>query len=239
MAGELFIADKATLDVVNTKVGNSNDTDATTVVGSIMGKLNKNIEDLNTLSAIMTDERGKSIDDIKEKVNSILINDERKGFTVDDLITNKKYVMKTVALPSSTTLASVLETTAKGYLYLAVMSYGGDEYNSNTMELVVTVDDVVICNKKIVNPVETNTTGIITADSLMRGYAGNMYMAPTGNTQFSFAPNTTVELPSSTQSTTPAIIYLPKPVRINSSIKIEGRTSGSFTQYCSFIYELD
>lgn len=239
MAGEIFIADKATLDTINTKVGNASDTGGSTSAGSLMSKINKNISDTANLAGIMTSTRGGYIDNVNTKVNALAANMDRKGFIAAELITTKKFVMRTVDLPAATNMTNMLNITGSGYLYLAVMSYGGDEYNTNTMEMTVTSDGIVICNKKISNPTADGTTGIITPNALLRGYGGDYYLAPSGNSRFNFANNSIMESPSSAQSTSQAIIYIPKPVRFTNGLKLDGRVSGSYPQYCSFMYELD
>ena len=239
MAGEIFIADKATLDAVNSKVGAAGDTGGSATAGSIMAKLNKNISDASNMAKIMTSARGGYIDNINTKVNSLASNNTRKGFTAAELITNKKYVMSTVAIPATTTMTDILNLTGSGYLYFALASYSGDEYNSKTIEMTLTVDNIVICNKKIINPTETGTTGLVTPDGLFRSYGGGFYLAPTGNPNFQFTNNSVMEPPSTAQSTSAAIIYIPKPVRFTGSVKISARVSGQYTENCSFMYELD
>ncbi len=239
MAGEIYIADKVTLDAVNTKVGTASDTGGTTSAGSLMAKMNKNIADTANLAGVMTSTRGGYIDNINNKVNTIAANNERKGFTAADLITNNKYVMRTTAIPATTTMTDILSITGSGYLYFALASYSGDEYNNKTIEMTLTVDNIVLCNKKITNPTENGTTGLVTPNGLFRGYGGGFYLAPTGNTNFQFTNNGIMEPPSTAQSTSQNLIYIPKPVRFTGSIKISARVSGQYSEYCSFMYELD
>ena len=239
MAGEIYIADKITLDAVNTKVGTASDTGGTTSAGTVMAKLNKNIADAASMAGIMTSTRGGYIDNINTKVNTLAANNDRKGFTAADLITNKKYVLNTVALPAATSSQNILTINGSGYLYLAVASYSGDEYNTNVIDFTITVDNIVICKKQISSPTETGTTGLITPNGLIRSDGGGFYMSPSGNTNFNFTNNRVIMAPSSSTNTSQAFVYLPKPVRFTSSFKLEGRISGSYDQYCSFMYELD
>lgn len=237
MAGEIYIADKVTLDAVNTKVGTASDTGGTTSAGTLMAKMNKNISDTANLAGVMTSTRGGYIDNINSKVNAMAANNERKGFTAADLITNKKFVLNTVNLPTGSTMQTLLNISGSGYLYLAVASYSGDEYNTKTIDFTVTVDGIVICNKSIVNPYNDASIGVISNGALMRNDDGSI-LNPYSDIRFRITTSS-MEAPSSVNSKNASIIYLPKPVRFVNSLKLNGKVSGSDPQYCSFMYELD
>lgn len=59
------IADKDTLDSVNTKVGTTSDTGGTASAGSLMAKLNKIITDITTFVGNWTSTRAGYIDNIR------------------------------------------------------------------------------------------------------------------------------------------------------------------------------
>lgn len=163
---------------------------------------------------------------------------ERESFTVADLITNNKLKIVNVTIPVGTSVSNLINITGSGLLYLAVMSYSGDEYNTDEIFSTVTVDNIVICDKRITQPGESNTTGVVTPQGIVKHPFYVTSLGPRGNSNFLFNSVNYIAAPKSQLDTTTDLVYVPKPIRFTSSLKITGRTKVNTANF-SCIYELD
>ena len=163
---------------------------------------------------------------------------ERESFTVADLITNNKLKIVNITIPVGASVSDLINITGSGLLYLATMSYSGDEHNTNEIFSTVTVDNIVICNKQISQPGASNTTGVITPQGIVKHPFNLTTLGPRGNNNFSFNSVNYITEPKSQLDTTTDLIYVPKPIRFTSSLKITGRATVDASNF-SCIYELD
>lgn len=241
---KMYIADKGTLDSVKSAIGDKNDAAS---VGSVMAKLNGVLSDLSSIVNTWNSTRAGYVDNTNTKINEVnnklsamtQVGASREYFTPAQILTEKKFVIQTVSIPVSTGVPRIMSVTGPGILYAATMSYAGSDVSNNVTRSIVTVDGSTLLSKYIGGVNTSNTVGIITAP-VIANY-GEIKFHPQAS---QYNPvlaynriNITVPV-SATDVSTNAISYLPKPIRFENSIYVEGGTSNNAATF-SLIYELD
>lgn len=163
---------------------------------------------------------------------------ERDSFTAAELITTPKYKVETVTIPSVTSNSTLFSITGSGLLYLAIMSFDSASMYTNTIYSTVSVDDIVLMNKQIINPYASDSTGIVTPDGMLYSPKYTSLIGPGDTGAITFESSNSFKAPSSTLDTTANLIYIPKPIRFNNGFKVVGRTTGATAKF-TCVYELD
>ena len=161
---KIYIADKQTLDDVNSKVGQTGNTGGSASAGTIFGKLNAIISSIASFVANWTAARAAKVDNLDAKVstresetdaatryNQLNTNtgvnntasatgtlSQKLSHIINLFSSNKQkhLASKTVSVAVSTTgTHTLLNITGAGEFYMAFVNYMGDNYAEITFEI--------------------------------------------------------------------------------------------------------